>query len=139
MKNELNLDEIKAKLELKVSPEFRAFLLDEISKREALLKTISPQDPQFGTIRGQLTRMYLNLNYQLGMVCCELNYPLNQCEWPDCKPLETIAKIYQGLQATDWYQYHLDETKVQSKHLWTKISTYEPRPSSTSQPDSAKS
>jgi hypothetical protein len=120
--------DLKAKLEAKVNPTYRAFLMQEIPKGEALLAQVKEDEPEYKAVIGPLSRMYLALNFQLGLMCRELNYPLNQSEWPDSKPLETLAQIYPGLQATNWYQYQLGEMMNQQNHLWTRIMTYEISP-----------
>ena len=74
---------------------------------EALLKQVKPNSPEWKAIIGPLTKMYLVLNQQLGLTCQYLNAPLQQWKWDHSEPLELLAIVFPGLEATEWYQRHL--------------------------------
>ncbi len=113
---------LKDKLEQKVNPEFRTYLLVEMPKGEALLKLAEPESPEYEAVVSVLTKMYWTMNQQLGIVCKHLKYPLQQWEWKDSQPLEELAKIFKGIGATKWYQYHLGEMiSPHPDHPWMKI------------------
>ncbi len=121
----LDLKQLKKDLEQKVKPEFRAYLLQEVPKGEALLEQAGQEDPFGKAVLGPLSKMYLVLNQQLGLVCKALGYPLEQWKWQDSLPLETLAQVYEGLEATQWFQRHLQTMLMPQdpQHPWTKITT----------------
>ncbi len=86
-----------AELEEKVDPEFRAYLLTEIPKGEALLDQIKPKHPRYGDVIRPLTKMYWVMNQQLGITCKHLGYPLQQWKWDQSEPLTELAKVFQGI------------------------------------------
>lgn len=128
-----DLEQLKAKLQEKVDQQFRAYLLDQVPKGEALLAQVRPNSPEWKAVLGPLSKMYLVLNSQLGLVCESLAYPLQQWKWADSRPLELLAKVYPDLEATRWYQRHLSMMLMPpaAEHPWTKITTYEASPPSS--------
>ena len=118
-----NPTDLKLKLGQTVDPKFRAYLLDQMPKGEALLAQARPNSPEWKAVLGPLSKMYLVLNRQLGLVCESLGYPLQQWKWADSRPLEVLAKIYPDLEATQWYQRHLSMMLMPpaAEHPWTKI------------------
>ncbi len=119
------LKQLKAKLEEKVDPVFRAYLLQEIPKGESLLTQAAPNSPEWKAVLGPLSKMYLVLNQQLGLMCQHLGYPLQQWKWNESQPLETLAEVFQGIEATQWYQRHLAMmlTPPEKAHPWTTVLT----------------
>ncbi len=114
---------LQAELEQYVKPEYRAFLLDQIPTGEGLLKQITPQNPHWGDVIRPLTKMYAEMNRQLGIVCRHLKYPLHQWEWNESKPLNVLAETFKGIEATQWFQRHLSMMLMapSEEHPWTKI------------------
>jgi len=112
-------------LEQKVNPEFRAYLLQEVPKGEALLTQAPVNSPLWKAVLGPLSKMYLVLNQQLGLTCQHLGYPLQQWKWDRSEPLDELAKVFPGLQATQWFQRHLAMmlTPPEQAHPWTTITT----------------
>jgi hypothetical protein len=122
---DLALSQLKTILEQKVNPEFRAYLLQEVPKGEALLAQAEPQSDLWKAVLGPLSKMYLVLNHQLGLTCKFLNLPTQQWKWDHSEPLETLAKVYPNIEATQWYQRHLRMMLIppDQEHPWTKILT----------------
>jgi hypothetical protein len=96
-----NPTDLKAKLEQPVDRKFRAYLLDQVPKGEALLAQTRPNSPEWKAVLGPLSRMYLVLNRQLGLVCGHLAYPLQQWKWNDSQPLEHLASISTVLETAN--------------------------------------
>lgn len=103
----MDTDLLRAELEQYVNPLYRAYMLTEMSRGEALFEKTTNKSPYYGNRLQSLTKMYLEMNRQLGIVCRHLKYPSCQWEWKDSEPLTKLAKVYPGIQATKWYQRHL--------------------------------
>jgi hypothetical protein len=56
-----------------------------------------------------LVSSYMTLNQQLGLICLQLNYPMRQGAWPDCRPLEEISRLFPDIESTKWYRSQLKE------------------------------
>lgn len=108
------------KLEAKVNPEFRKFLLQEIPRGEALHQ----QAPKNQQVLKILTKMYWEMNRQLAIVCDHLRYSRRQWEWDKSEPLERLAQVFPGLPTTQWYQLHLTQMyDPKPGHPWLTIRT----------------
>jgi len=94
-----------AKLRKRVSPEYQAFLVHELPRAESLHQ----QAPKNERVMSPLKKMYWSLNRQLGIVCKHLEYSLREWEWDQSEPLEVLAQFLPGLEATTWYQLHLNQ------------------------------
>ena len=119
-----DIKKIRKLLETKVSPEYREFLSMEIPRGEALLKMVRQDAPEWGDVIRPLTKMYLEMNRQLGMVCQEIGYGPRQITWSDSQPLEILAQIFTGLELTEWYQRHLSAimmNPLEPDHPWIRV------------------
>jgi len=118
-------DQINKTLRKEMNWTERRFLLQELPKGEALFKQVNQNDRNWGTVTEELTKIYMVLNHQLGLICQAINYPLNQWEWPDSKPLEILAMFYEGIQESGWYTRHLNSIVLPANdahiHPWLKI------------------
>lgn len=122
MATKLDRTKLKAELELYVNQEYRNFLLDEIPKGEGLLAQITQEHENYWDIARPLSKMYIEMNRQLGITCRHLHYPTQQWTWNDSLPLEELGRIYQGIEITQWYQRHLTMIVMPAEeHVWTKI------------------
>ena len=117
--------DLQKKQEKFVDPEFRSYLLDQVPKGELLHSQCRLYTPEWRRVVGPLSRMYLELNRQLGLVCQHLSYPPKQWEWDQSEPLEELAKLFQGIECTEWYQRRLNMMLLPptEPHPWTQILT----------------
>lgn len=122
---EPDLVAIREQLERVMSPEFAQYLMTEIPKGEALFKQCKQESREYRAVLGPLSRMYINMNNQLGLVCREMGYSLNQNDWPDSEPLTVLAKLYPDMQATNWYQNQLMAMlQPITEHPWFKLTDF---------------
>ena len=117
------MNEVAQKIKESLDPRLLRLLATEIPKGEALLPQATPNSRAQSAVVGNLTTLYQVMNEMLGRACQLLEYPPVQIRWPDSKPLEVIAQILPGLEATNWYQNHLGAMLIQKNHPWTKILT----------------
>jgi hypothetical protein len=80
------------------------------------------QAPKNGPLLSSLTKMYWEMNRQLAIVCKHLKYPFQQWKWDQSEPLQRLAKEFPNLEATQWFQLHLNQmTDPKPGHPWLKI------------------
>jgi len=112
-------------LQKTVPLDYRNFLLEGVPRLEQLLPLISnSQTSNSKLVVQNLSRMYQDLNRQLGKVCEFLGYPPRQWEWNDSEPVSLLAKIYSaGLFETEWFQRQLGMIVDPKPHPWYTIIT----------------
>ena len=126
-------------VQMQMSPEDRAYLLAEIPKGEWCRKEINPKDPRLQkVILPTLTQMYWLMNQEVMAACEEMGYPLKQWEWKDSAPLTAVAKNFPGIEATDWYQYHLGAVMQKTDHPWVRLITTSPKQPPSSSPSASE-
>ena len=102
------------------TPEQIRFMANELPRGGALMQMNGPDQ---ALVLRTVKMLYQILNDQLKQACQLLKYPLNQLEWKDSEPLQTVAEVYQGLEATEWYQGQLGMMLMSSGHPWLEITT----------------
>ena len=115
------VERIRPKLEAKVPPRERDRHLQELPKGEELFRHTGQGNPGYPDLIRVLTKIYNVLNRQLGIICRELDYPPNQAEWKDGRPLDVMRWVWEGIALTNWYQWQLGQMLSQQNHPWVNI------------------
>lgn len=111
-------------LRKRVDKRFRDFILSEMPKAEAYLLELGydANDPDQQVLLRTYSRMCWNLNFQLGIITEAIDYPVNQWDWKDSRPLEILSRFFPGIQETDWYQRQMGMMMIPKKnHLYNII------------------
>lgn len=94
----------------------------ETPRLEQLWQEMHPDDPQRQQVAQGLNVVYGQALRMVKAAADAMGYgPMDN--WPDTKPLATVAELHPVLWGTDWYQRMLGQVIMPVPHPWYMLPT----------------